>query len=54
MAQYTETLENGAIAVYSTDQDQVAQVCLHPDGYQITVDYLMLLPYKKPEWTEQS
>lgn len=32
----------------------MAQIDLHADGYSLTVTYLSLLPYKKPEWTEKS
>ena len=36
----------------STDDEEVAQVSLSDNGFQVTVTYLHLLPFKKPSWVE--
>lgn len=45
--------EDGTLHLKSLDDDQTT-VSLHPNGFIVTVKYLYLLPYKKPEWVEQS
>lgn len=44
---------DGSLHLKSLDDDFTA-VSLDPNGFLVTVQYLYLLPYKVPEWTETS
>ncbi len=43
---------DGTINIRSTDNENIAQVSISPNGFQISVTYLHLLPYKKPNWVQ--
>ena len=52
LAEYSWVDEQGNVHIRTTDDDQVAQLILSKNGFQVTVNYLHLLPIKKPCWVQ--
>ena len=52
MWEYLEFTSEGNFNLRSTDEEDLANVSLSSNGFQVMCSFLCLLPYKKPQWVE--